>query len=101
MIRVLFAARQKGAARALLLAPVCAALVGTTAPAMAKTTYVTFDVPGAIYTDAFYLNGDLQIAGDWEDVLETYHGYVRAADGTISPFDPPQFRRYRSRRHRR
>jgi len=89
MIRPFFATRQTGAARALLLASVCAALVTASAPAVAKRVYVTFDFPGASQTLAFVVNRNVEVAGDWIDADQVEHGYLRAADGTISSIDAP------------
>lgn len=72
-----------------LLAALCVIAV----PARAKPTYITFDVPGATYTCANAMNASNVVAGTWSNYGcvsgDPANGYVRAADGTITTFNPP------------
>src|SRR5690242_18083295 len=49
-------------------------------------TYTTFDPPGAVGTAPESINNGV-ITGNYYDGSE-YHGFMRAADGTITTFDP-------------
>jgi predicted membrane protein len=59
-----------------------------------KPTFATFDVPSAgtfagqgTYVDGISTAG--AISGTYADSNDLYHGFVRAADGTITTFDAP------------
>jgi hypothetical protein len=53
-------------------------------------SFVTFDVPGAAGTFPWGMNSSGVIAGSYADGSSNYHGFVRAADGTITTFDVPE-----------
>jgi hypothetical protein len=57
-------------------------------------TFTTFDAPGAgtgTYqgTLAVSINSKGATAGDYDDASSVYHGFVRAAGGTLTTFDAP------------
>src|SRR5438552_15944108 len=64
-------------------------LLLATAPAAAGATFTTFDVNGASATYALGINAGGEVTGDYKDSSGKDHGFVRAADGTITTFDPP------------
>jgi hypothetical protein len=71
----------------------CALAVSSSAYAE-QGTFVTFDVPGAGTasfqgTLPFSLNPSGAITGYYVDAAGVYHGFLRAADGTITAIDPP------------
>src|SRR5271157_3965709 len=83
--------RAAGAALALAIMLVPAVLATGSAQAQ---TFTTFDAPGAgtgAYegTAPFSINTAGDIAGTYKDSVAGHvaHGFVRAADGTITPFD--------------
>src|SRR5215469_15265698 len=56
--------------------------------------FTTFDAPGAGTgfgqgTFAYNINPAGEIAGDYNDNSNVYHGFVRAPDGAITTFDAP------------
>lgn len=58
--------------------------------AEAKPTFKSIDVPGAASTYAYYINDSGTIAGQWIDTeSHLQHGFLRAADGSVTPFDAP------------
>ena len=65
-----------------------ACLFGLTSSAGAAT-YATFTVPGAKSTTAIGINDAGTVVGGVTDTQDDGHGFVRAADGTITIFDPP------------
>jgi uncharacterized membrane protein len=71
--------------RRILATAALAALLS--APALAQT-YTTFTVPGSTGTIATAINNDGTVAGYYTDDANTWHGFVRGADGTIATFDP-------------
>jgi hypothetical protein len=50
---------------------------------------VVFDVPGATITSPTGINDAGTISGYYQDSGSTYHGFVRAADGTITRINIP------------
>src|ERR1019366_6375757 len=59
-----------------------------------KPAFITFEAPGAGTgagqgTYASSINRAGAITGDYRDASGTFHGFVRAADGTITDFDVP------------
>src|SRR6516165_8006688 len=59
-----------------------------------KTTFITFDVPGAGTgpfqgTAGYAINPAGEIAGQYLDASNVYHGFVRTPNGAISTFDAP------------
>jgi hypothetical protein len=50
-------------------------------------TFTTFEAPGALWTYAGNINPAGTIAGDYQDTSYVYHGFVRAPDAVITPFD--------------
>jgi len=54
-------------------------------PALAST-YVNFDVPGALNTQPQGVNNSGAVAGYWSDGV-TSHGFLRQADGALTTFD--------------
>jgi hypothetical protein len=56
---------------------------------IAGGTITTFNVSGAVATVARSINSAGVIAGNWGDANANHHGFVRAADGTITSFDAP------------
>ena len=57
----------------------------------AGVTIMSFDVPGSTETAANSINGKGSITGLYFDGSGAVHGFVRAADGTITTFDAPGF----------
>jgi hypothetical protein len=55
-------------------------------PSAQSQTYTTFDPPGSIGNLAINQTG--VIAGSYYDAGFVSHGFLRTADGTITPFDP-------------
>ena len=64
----------------------CALALGISATAQ---TIITFDPPGSVLTEALAINNAGTIAGVYLDASNRAHGFVRAADGTITTFDVP------------
>jgi len=63
--------------------------VATFMPASAANI-LRFDVAGAENTNALVINDAAWIARDYNDSgTNTYHGFLRAPDGTITTLDPP------------
>src|SRR5690348_17161411 len=54
-----------------------------------KHKFINFDVPGAREMAVAGINDNNVIAGYYESQDQFNHGYVRAADGTITSFDGP------------
>jgi uncharacterized membrane protein len=52
-------------------------------------TFVTFDVPGAFFTNPAAINNSRAITGSYVDAGFITHSFLRTSDGTITPFDPP------------
>src|SRR5437870_3076923 len=69
---------------ALALATLCA--LATTEPA-AGESFITFQVSGN-NTYASAINAGGAVTGSYVDASSISHGYVRAADGAITTFDP-------------
>ena len=65
---------------------VCALALGISATAQ---TIITFDPQGSVLTEALAVNDAGTIAGAFLDANNRPHGFVRAADGTITRFDVP------------
>ena len=61
-------------------------LLLATGPASAGATFTTFDVEGASATYAREISADDAVTGYYADSSGNYHGFVRAADGTITSF---------------
>jgi hypothetical protein len=60
----------------------------------ADGTVTIIDVPGTLPnqiwpSEAFAINAAGVVTGRFSDASGTYHGFVRAANGTFTPFDPP------------
>jgi len=53
-----------------------------------RATIITFDAPGAVATFPFAINPAGAITGYYCDAI-TCHGFLRALDGAITPFDAP------------
>ena len=74
-------------------AVLCFCLRGLFAPATlaqnSGPTYTTIDVPGATGTFGLCVNTAGTVAGYYIGAEGAYHGFVRAADGSITTFDPP------------
>jgi hypothetical protein len=95
-LKVAFAAAAALARKKVALA-VCAALcsVGLAFPQSDdNATFITFDAPGAFNapgagTAALSINPAGEITGFYLDANYEWHGFLRAADGTITSFDPP------------
>jgi hypothetical protein len=56
-----------------------------------KTTFITFDVPGAApgTTDAIFINPAGAIVGFYVDASNLTHSFLRGPDGAFTTFDPP------------
>src|SRR5262245_18142267 len=52
-----------------------------------KTTFITFDVPGALGTAGYAITHAGQLAGQHVDLSGLYHGLVRAPNGAITEFE--------------
>ena len=52
-------------------------------------TFVTFDVPGANFTQPASINNSGAIAGSYQDAGGLGRSFLRTSDGTITPFDAP------------
>jgi uncharacterized membrane protein len=52
-------------------------------------TFVTFDPPGSTFTSPQGIDAAGTITGSYSDANGATHGFVRAADGTITTFDVP------------
>jgi uncharacterized membrane protein len=67
----------------------------TAAPGQAGTNasnggaFVKFDVPGATVTGPAAINPAGTVTGSFIDAGALTHSFLRASDGTITPFDPP------------
>ncbi len=68
---------------AIFLAAVCT----LSQPALAAPTYLTVDVPGATGASLVAINDAGVSAGSYENG-SGFHSFIRAADGTITTFDP-------------
>jgi VCBS repeat-containing protein len=57
----------------------------------ADGSFVLFDVPGSIATEAMDINNNGQIAGDYSDIAGSSHigGFLRNTDGSIATFSAP------------
>ena len=73
----------------ILIAGVLACGIAFGRDAKAAPAFTIFDVPGATGTFPLSINGTRTIAGYFQDSGNANHGFVRAADGTITAFDPP------------
>ena len=51
--------------------------------------FVQIHPPGALQTSAGGINDRGEITGSYTDIGRTYHGFVRAADGSYDEFDEP------------
>lgn len=58
-------------------------------PSAQSQTYTTFDPAGSISTSPADINPAGAITGTYQDANSAYHGFLRAADGTITTFDAP------------
>ena|SRR5438067_2030319 len=68
----------------------CLGVLGLALPSVALATFVEFDVPGAIVTYPQSINLAGVITGYYYGDSSNgygYHGFVRAADGTITSID--------------
>jgi len=54
-----------------------------------QPTFITFDVPSAFGTIPIFINPMGTITGDYLGADFTFHGFVRAPNGTITTFDAP------------
>jgi uncharacterized membrane protein len=52
-------------------------------------TFITFDVPGALGTEAEGINSSGTVAGVYFDAQYTSHGFIRDAAGNITAIDEP------------
>ena len=50
-------------------------------------TIITFDPTGSVSTNVFSINDAGAITGYYADASGVNHGFLRAVDGTITPFD--------------
>jgi hypothetical protein len=66
-----------------------AAAVLLSAHAVAAPTITTFDPQGSVFTWASSINTTGAVTGYYNDKGGVGHGFVRAADGTITTFDAP------------
>jgi hypothetical protein len=73
--------------RAILLASTCGWLLAGTVASAADD--ITFVVDGATETIGVAIDTGSDVAGTWYDSSFVSHGFLRTADGTITPFDPP------------
>jgi hypothetical protein len=71
---------------AVLATALCLMALGGSA---AAATFTTFSVPGAVETFPNSINASGSITGYYEDSAGL-HGFVRAADGTITTFNQKQ-----------
>jgi hypothetical protein len=69
-----------------LLVYAAIASVATSLPANANLTFILFDPPGSIATTSRSISNG-SVAGYYQDNQGRYHGFVRAADGTITSVD--------------
>jgi uncharacterized membrane protein len=65
-------------------------LAASAPAALAAAQYTTFDVSGASGTAADGVNAKGTVVGTYWDRAYTYHGFIRAANGTITTFDAPE-----------
>ena len=78
---------------------------GLSAEAEAKAaTYTTFDPAGSTYTQPQAISPAGAITGYYNDANGTPHGFLRARNGTLTPFDllgpwGPALPRYLPLRH--
>jgi hypothetical protein len=54
-----------------------------------QPTFITFDVPGAVFTIPIFINPMGTITGSYTDANFLTHGFVRAPDGAFTTFDAP------------
>jgi hypothetical protein len=52
------------------------------------STYISFDVPGAVTVVPTSVNNNGQITGYYTDSQGVQHGFLRTANGTVTTFDP-------------
>jgi hypothetical protein len=52
------------------------------------STYVSFDVPGAVTVVPTSVNNNGQITGYYTDSQGVHHGFLRTANGSVTTFDP-------------
>src|SRR4051794_28851297 len=64
-----------------------AAMVARIAAPAHAATYTTFDPAGSVFTRPTSINDAGVITGFYGKSLFVFHGFVRAADGTITSFD--------------
>src|ERR1700721_3394683 len=57
-------------------------------PADAKAMFTVFDPSGSVNTESTSINGNDAIAGFYRDGSDVTHGFVRAAGGTSTEFEP-------------
>jgi probable HAF family extracellular repeat protein len=63
-------------------------MLGGTISALAFT-FITFDPPGSVFTQASSINNQGQIVGFFSDSSGEGHGFLRNKDGTFTTIDPP------------
>ena len=59
------------------------------APDAAGGTFMSLTIPGVYLNNGPLINTAGDIVGYYKDGIGAYHGFVRAADGTITEFDAP------------
>jgi hypothetical protein len=70
------------------LAVVSFALLCASGTAEAKSTFTTFNPPGAGYVQSVAINTRGTLAGTFEDESHVYEGFIRTSDGTITSIVP-------------
>jgi hypothetical protein len=70
-------------------ARVCVAALAIAVPSAWGQTFTTFDPPGSLGTAPSSINPAGEIVGSYHDTT-TYHGFLRATDGTITILDAPE-----------
>src|SRR5205085_63635 len=71
--------------RTALLAALC--ILASHGLANAKATYISFDPPGSAFTQPVQINAVGTVDGVYADSSGVKHGFLRAADGSITTFD--------------
>jgi uncharacterized membrane protein len=66
------------------------ALVAGSAPVQAKASYIQIDIGNSIRTEADLINASGAVAGHYDNGASGVPAFLRAPDGTITTFSPPQ-----------
>ena len=66
----------------------CLLLLIATVPLMAQGTYTQIDVPGAVYTFAYGINGAGDVVGEYADAALNVHGFLLSG-GVYTSIDYP------------